>query len=74
MGCLMTAAVVDSFFRQLLLSDPSAALANGYNGETFFLDAQDQEFILSTQAASLNELAEQYLSYQATNKVILNDR
>jgi hypothetical protein len=68
MGCLMTAALVDPFFRQLLLTNPAAALASGYNGERFHLDTKDQDFILSTQAASLTELAERYITYQTNNE------
>ena len=68
MGCLMTAALVDPSFRQLLLTDPAAALAGGYNGEKFHLDTKDQDFILSTQATSLLELAEQYVAHQIDNE------
>jgi hypothetical protein len=63
MGRLMTAALVDPSFRQLLLTD-QPALASGYNGEEFHLDTKEQDFILSAQAASLLELAEQYVTHQ----------
>lgn len=73
MGCLMTAALVDPFFRELLLTDPAAALASGYNGEKFHLDTKDQDFILSTQVASLPELAERYVTYQTNNEAKGNE-
>ena len=35
---LMAAAVINQDFRELLLSDPERALAQGYGGEQFPLD------------------------------------
>lgn len=53
---LISAAVVSREFRDLLLTNPEMALAGGYNGESFHLDTEDHEFILSTQASSLPDL------------------
>jgi hypothetical protein len=54
---LITAAVVNQGFRKLLLSNPEKAIATGYNGETFRLDRQEKELILSIQATSLADFA-----------------
>jgi hypothetical protein len=54
---LITAAVVNQGFRNLLLSNPEKAISAGYNGEAFRLDRQEQELILSIQATSLTDFA-----------------
>ena len=56
---LLTAAVVNREFCNLLLSDPAIAVANGYNGEPFDLAADVQEMIFSIRATSLADFAEQ---------------
>jgi hypothetical protein len=56
---LLTAAVVNRNFCRLLLTNPASALASGYNGEAFRLDAEEQHLILSIQAKSLAEFARQ---------------
>ena len=64
---LLTAATVSKKFRHLLLTNPEQALANGYNGEVFQLDAQDLDRIMSIQAFSLREFAQQLISPQTVN-------
>jgi hypothetical protein len=59
---LLTAATVSKKFRHLLLTNPTQALANGYNGEVFHLDAQYMNRILSIQALSLHEFAQQLIN------------
>ena len=61
---LLTAATVSKNFRHLLLTNPEQALANGYNGEVFHLDAQDMDRIMSIQALSLREFAQQLIGQQ----------
>jgi len=56
---LLSAAVINKGFRELLLSDPARALAQGYFGETFSLDNDQQTRILSIQADSLRDFARQ---------------
>lgn len=56
---LLTAAVVNQEFCNLLLSDPAIAVATGYNGEPFDLTADVQEMIFSIRATSLADFAEQ---------------
>jgi hypothetical protein len=56
---LLTAAVVNKRFCKLLLTNPASALASGYNGESFRLDREDKDLIVSIQAKSLAEFAKQ---------------
>lgn len=54
---LLAAAVVNRGFRELLLSQPAKALADGYQGEEFQLDQDDRELILTCPARTLPDLA-----------------
>lgn len=54
---LLSAAVINREFRNLLLSRPDDALELGYKGERFCLEKEEQDLILSLQAKTLPELA-----------------
>jgi len=56
---VLSAAVVSSRFRQLLLSDPRRAINSGYAGETFHMDENELAWIASIRAESLAEFARQ---------------
>jgi hypothetical protein len=56
---LFEAAVVNRQFCQLLLSQPEAALRQGYLGNAFDLTLEEQSLIISIQARSLPDLAQQ---------------
>ena len=56
---LITAAVVNRQFCNLLLTNPAMALATGYNGEDFHLATEEQELIASIRATSLADFAKQ---------------
>jgi hypothetical protein len=56
---LLAAAVVSRQFCNLLLSDPSRAIKQGYAGENFSLTADEYDLVLSCNAASLPEFARQ---------------
>lgn len=56
---LLTAAVVNRDFCNLLLANPAMALATGYNGEPFDLAADEQELIFSIRATTLADFATQ---------------
>jgi hypothetical protein len=58
---LICAAVVNQKFHDLLLGDPTTALQTGFNGEQFLLTAEEQELVLSIQAASLADFAAQVI-------------
>jgi hypothetical protein len=56
---LLTAAVVNREFCNLLLDNPTIAVEIGYNGEPFDLAAEEQELIFSIHATSLADFADQ---------------
>jgi hypothetical protein len=56
---LFEAAVVNRQFCQLLLSQPETALKQGYLGNSFDLSSEEQALIISIQANSLPDLAQQ---------------
>ncbi len=58
---LVTAAVVSKSFCELLLHNPAEAIAAGYDGEAFLLTAEEQDLVVSTQAATLQEFVIQIL-------------
>ena len=58
---LLSAAVVSPRFQQLLLTDPSAALAMGYNGEKFHLTPPEYAAVTSVRVNSIREFATQLL-------------
>jgi len=61
---LLAAAVINKGFRDLLLTDPPQALAQGYQGEIFPLDSNEKNLVLSIQADNLRDFALQILSCQ----------
>ena len=58
---LINAAVVSKEFRELLLSEPAAALAAGYNGEIFQLTPEEHKLILSIRVSALADFAIQVI-------------
>jgi hypothetical protein len=56
---ILSAAVINSQFRQLLLRDPIHAIHSGYRGERFSLDSTEQKTIASIKATTLAEFAAQ---------------
>ncbi len=56
---LLTAAVINRDFCNLLLAEPAIAVATGYNGQPFRLDTEEEELILSIRATSLADFARQ---------------
>jgi hypothetical protein len=65
---MMTAAVVNQKFRDLLLSNPEAAMSRGYLGEKFSLNPDEMELVLSIQATSLTDFAQQLLQNSTHSK------
>jgi len=64
---LLTAAVVNRRFCRLLLSNPLAALADGYRGEAFNLNPGDVKRISTIRATSLRDFALQLLVASEAN-------
>ena len=56
---LLAAAVINPGFCRLLLDDPALALKSGFQGEDFYFTEEECEFILSSRADSLADLAGQ---------------
>ena len=61
---LITAAVVNRGFCQMLLENPKRAMASGYKGETFALGSEEQDLISSIQAGTLAEFASQLVNHR----------
>lgn len=55
---LFTAAIVNSQFREKLLSEPELALAGGYLGQAFALSDQEKTIISSVRARDLTDFAQ----------------
>ncbi len=56
---VFAAAVVNRNFCELLLKDPEQALKQGYMGKSFALSPEDASLIVSLNAKSLADLAQQ---------------
>ena len=56
---ILSAAVINSSFRSMLLSDPAKAIAGGYSGEKFNLGHADHKHLSSIHANSLADFASQ---------------
>ena len=56
---ILSAAVVNSHFRSMLLSDPISAIASGYSGESFSLGAKEQQRLRAIRANNLADFAAQ---------------
>jgi len=54
---LITAAVINQSFRHLLLTNPEKAINTGFNGESFRLERDEKDLVLSIQATSLADFA-----------------
>ena len=56
---ILSAAVVNSHFRSMLLRDPISAIASGYSGESFSLGTKEQKRLGSIRASNLADFAAQ---------------
>ena len=56
---ILTAAVISSQFRQLLLTNPGKAIAAGFAGEAFNLDTEECKRLSSIRASTLADFASQ---------------
>ena len=62
---LLSAAVINSQFRSVLLSNPMKAIASGFGGEGFQISEDLQHKMILIHATSLSEFA------RKVNKIIL---
>lgn len=58
---ILTAAVINPQFRQLLLTNPGKAIDNGYGGEMFYLAREEKKRVASIRATSLADFASQLM-------------
>ncbi len=65
---LLSAAIVSTNFRNLLINSPESALAKGYQGEKFNLSSEEYHWLVSIQASDLPDFATQLLEYQNARK------
>lgn len=56
---ILTAAVINLQFRQLLLANPGKAIERGYGGESFSLAREEQKRVAAIRATSLADFASQ---------------
>lgn len=59
---LVTAALINKGFCNLLLNDPHAALNSGFQGEPFRLEREEEDLVLSIKANSLADFAMQLVA------------
>jgi len=63
---LLAAALISKQFCNLLLKDPARALQQGFAGEHFMLSNDEQNFILSLRAGSLQEFVADVCEHLST--------
>lgn len=56
---ILTAAVINFQFRQLLLTNPGKAIESGYGGESFYLAREEKKRVAEIRATSLADFASQ---------------
>ena len=56
---ILSAAVINSHFRQMLLNDPVKAISNGYSGEQFNINNEEKVRLSVIRATSLADFATQ---------------
>lgn len=56
---MIAAAVVNKTFRKALLNSPNQALQDGYFGERFELNPHEEALVLSIEAETLSDFANQ---------------
>ncbi len=56
---ILTAAVINTRFRQMLLTNPASAIAMGFGGEAFHLGNEEKRCLASIRATSLADFASQ---------------
>jgi hypothetical protein len=67
---LLSAAIVSTSFRKMLINNPETALTKGYQGEKFNLSSDEYRWLTSIQATDLTSFASQLLNYQNTHNSV----
>jgi len=68
---LLTAAVISTQFRRLLLTSPDKAISAGFGGESFQLHGEEKHRLASIHANNLAEFASQVQSQASNRKAAL---
>jgi hypothetical protein len=61
---LLSAAIVSTGFRNMLITNPETAIDKGYQGEKFNLSPDEYRWLVSVQATDLASFASHMLDYQ----------
>jgi hypothetical protein len=69
MNRLLCAAVVSKKFRNTLIRNPEAAVASGYQGESFNLSDEERSWLYSNRPANLVDLAANMVAHQQESKL-----
>lgn len=56
---ILSAAVINRKFREMLLDDPARAVSRGFNGESFNLSSKEKSELSSLKGLSLVDFASQ---------------
>ena len=56
---ILSAAVINQQFRDLLINDPDQAISRGFNGESFNLSTKEKDELSSLKGLSLADFASQ---------------
>ncbi len=56
---ILSAAVINQQFRDLLINDPDQAISRGFNGESFDLSTKEKDELSSLKGLSLADFASQ---------------
>jgi hypothetical protein len=70
---ILTAAVINPHFRQLLLSNPGKAIDSGYGGERFHLARDEKTHVASIQATTLADFASQLMRTSGQGVMAVGD-
>jgi hypothetical protein len=68
---ILSAAVINVQFRQMLLTNPGKAIEAGYGGESFHLGREEKNRLVSIRATSLADFASQMNRTLEVNRVNL---
>jgi len=58
---IISAAVINTDFRESLLADPARAINDGYHGQMFYLTNEEKAWINSIKVSAISEFAKKIL-------------
>ena len=69
---ILTAAVISSQFRQMLLSNPGKAISAGFAGEAFYLENEEKNRLAAIRATTLADFATELTLMQTQRAIMFN--